>query len=204
MNQSSSLSLSPNRLSSTLLPMPPIHSAAHPTRSIRSPHRLSPPLTNPVAVRSHSPSLPSIPPLNPGASALSMHTHCPAPRALRHSSLQFMRLDSGAMRALSVEPQPGEPDKNASLLGIFSQARQLHFTTLLSPLPRLPLSRCPARISTSAVPFTQPPPGPARRQPLLPFDLLRPPSPPTTHPYLPTITITPRLPRSARRQWDHA
>ena len=36
-------------------------------------------------------------------------------------SAQFMRLDSGAMRALSVEPQAGEPDKNASLLGIFSQ-----------------------------------------------------------------------------------
>ena len=33
---------------------------------------------------------------------------------------QFMRLDSGAMRALSVEPLPGEPDKNASLLGLFS------------------------------------------------------------------------------------
>jgi DNA mismatch repair protein MSH2 len=34
---------------------------------------------------------------------------------------QFMRLDAGAMRALSVEPQPGDVDKNASLLGIFSQ-----------------------------------------------------------------------------------
>jgi len=38
-------------------------------------------------------------------------------------SSQFMRLDSGAMRALSVEPQPGESDKNASLLGIFSQCK---------------------------------------------------------------------------------
>jgi len=38
-------------------------------------------------------------------------------------SAQFMRLDSGAMRALSVEPLPGEVDKNASLLGIFSQCK---------------------------------------------------------------------------------
>ena len=32
----------------------------------------------------------------------------------------LMRLDSGAMRALSVEPQPGDTDRNASLLGLFS------------------------------------------------------------------------------------
>ena len=33
---------------------------------------------------------------------------------------QFMRLDAGAMRALSVEPLPQDKDKNASLLGLLS------------------------------------------------------------------------------------
>ena len=33
---------------------------------------------------------------------------------------QYMRLDSGAMRALSVDPQPNDCDKNASLSGLFS------------------------------------------------------------------------------------
>ena len=36
---------------------------------------------------------------------------------------QFMRLDAGAMRALSVEPLPGEPDRNASLLGVFRECK---------------------------------------------------------------------------------
>ena len=33
---------------------------------------------------------------------------------------RYMRLDSGAMRALSVDPQPNDSDKNASLSGLFS------------------------------------------------------------------------------------
>jgi len=33
---------------------------------------------------------------------------------------QFMRLDAGAMRALSVDAQRGDSDKNASLMGLFS------------------------------------------------------------------------------------
>ena len=33
---------------------------------------------------------------------------------------QFMRLDAGAMRALSVEPAPGETERHASLLGLLS------------------------------------------------------------------------------------
>eukprot|EP00316_Scyphosphaera_apsteinii_P000388 CAMPEP_0119326074 /NCGR_PEP_ID=MMETSP1333-20130426/67397_1 /TAXON_ID=418940 /ORGANISM="Scyphosphaera apsteinii, Strain RCC1455" /LENGTH=957 /DNA_ID=CAMNT_0007334263 /DNA_START=94 /DNA_END=2967 /DNA_ORIENTATION=+ len=38
---------------------------------------------------------------------------------------QFMRLDAGALRALSVEPLPGEPDKNASLMGIFAHCKTI-------------------------------------------------------------------------------
>ena len=52
---------------------------------------------------------------------------------------QFMRLDSGAMRALSVDPQPGEADKNASLLGIFSQCKTAMGSRLLRKWLRQPL-----------------------------------------------------------------
>lgn len=52
---------------------------------------------------------------------------------------QFMRLDAGAMRALSVEPLPGEPDKNASLLGIFSNCKTAMGSRLLRKWLKQPL-----------------------------------------------------------------
>ena len=64
-----------------------------------------------------------------------------------------MRLDSGAMRALSVDPQPGEADKNASLLGIFSQCKTAMGSRLLRKWLRQPLvGATSASATTSSTP----------------------------------------------------
>jgi DNA mismatch repair protein MSH2 len=52
---------------------------------------------------------------------------------------QFMRLDAGAMRCLSVEPQPGEPERNASLLGLFSCCKTAMGARLLRKWLKQPL-----------------------------------------------------------------
>ena len=52
---------------------------------------------------------------------------------------QFVRLDAGAIRALSVDPVPGEPDKNASLLGIFSHCKTAMGARLVRKWLRQPL-----------------------------------------------------------------
>jgi len=52
---------------------------------------------------------------------------------------QFMRLDSGAMRALSVEPQPGDNEKSASLLGLFSVCKTAMGARLLRKWMKQPL-----------------------------------------------------------------
>lgn len=50
-----------------------------------------------------------------------------------------VRLDSGAMHALSVDPVPGEPDKNASLLGVFSHCKTAMGSRLVRKWLRQPL-----------------------------------------------------------------
>ena len=52
---------------------------------------------------------------------------------------QFMRLDAGAMRALSVEPQPNEADRNASLYGIFAKTKTAGGGRLLRKWLKQPL-----------------------------------------------------------------
>ena len=52
---------------------------------------------------------------------------------------QYMRLDAGAMRALSVEPQPGDHDKNASLLGLFSVCKTAMGSRLVRKWLKQPL-----------------------------------------------------------------
>ncbi len=53
---------------------------------------------------------------------------------------QFMRLDSGALRALSVLPQRGEPERNASLQGIFGHCRSVAGTRMLRKWLKQPLT----------------------------------------------------------------
>jgi len=50
-----------------------------------------------------------------------------------------VRLDAGAMRALSVDPVVGEPDKNASLLGVFSHCKTAMGSRLVRKWLRQPL-----------------------------------------------------------------
>ena len=52
---------------------------------------------------------------------------------------QYMRLDAGAMRALSVEPQPGDQDKNSSLLGLFSVCKTAMGSRLVRKWLKQPL-----------------------------------------------------------------
>ena len=53
----------------------------------------------------------------------------------------LMRLDSGAMRALSVEPQPGDTDRHASLLGLFSCCKTAMGARLIRRWLKQPLRR---------------------------------------------------------------
>ena len=52
---------------------------------------------------------------------------------------QYMRLDAGALRALSVEPMAGENDKNASLLGLFSVCKTAMGSRLVRKWLKQPL-----------------------------------------------------------------